>query len=49
MTDNLKLLQKENWIDNRTRSVIVEFAVYNAQVIFLANHGLLSMNLNYLF
>jgi hypothetical protein len=25
-------MQKINWIDNRTRAVITEFAVYNAQV-----------------
>ena len=32
MQANLDLLKEENWIDNRTRSLIVEFSVYNAQV-----------------
>ncbi len=26
------MLKQENWIDNRTRAVIAEFSVYNAQV-----------------
>jgi Polycystin cation channel len=29
---NIALMQKVNWIDNRTRAIITEFAVYNAQV-----------------
>ena len=33
MEDNIRLLKEQNWIDNRTRSLVVEFAVYNAQVI----------------
>ena len=33
MEANINLLKKENWIDNRTRSLVVEFAVYNAQVL----------------
>ena len=32
MQKNIELLKKENWIDNRTRALIVEFSVYNAQV-----------------
>ena len=32
MEANINLLKKENWIDNRTRSLVLEFAVYNAQV-----------------
>ena len=28
----LETLQNNNWIDNRTRALIVEFSVYNAQV-----------------
>jgi hypothetical protein len=45
MEDNLKLLQKENWINNRTRSLILEFSVYNAQVTFLSIfHPLFAIN-----
>ena len=33
LTDRITLLQEENWVDNRTRALIVEFSVYNAQVI----------------
>ena len=32
MEKNIELLKKENWIDNRTRSLILEFSAYNAQV-----------------
>ena len=28
----LRKLQENNWIDNRTRALITEFTVYNAQV-----------------
>ena len=30
----MELLKTNNWIDNRTRAVLVEFATYNAQVSF---------------
>ena len=43
MQDNLELLKEENWIDNRTRSLIVEFSVYNAQVTFLSMFHLLAV------
>ena len=32
LKERLEILQKSNWIDNRTRALIVEFSVYNAQV-----------------
>ena len=32
MEKNIKRLKIENWVDNRTRSLILEFSVYNAQV-----------------
>ena len=32
ITNKIKTLQNNNWIDNRTRALITEFAVYNAQV-----------------
>ena len=28
----IEYLKEKNWIDNRTRAVLVEFATYNAQV-----------------
>ena len=31
LKDRITLLQEENWVDNRTRALIVEFSVYNAQ------------------
>jgi hypothetical protein len=34
--DKMIALKKSNWIDNRTRAVIVEFTTYNAQVIYKA-------------
>ena len=30
--EKIRLLQREKWIDKRTRSAILEFSVYNAQV-----------------
>ena len=30
----LEILRNNSWVDNRTRALIVEFSVYNAQVIF---------------
>ena len=35
MLDNIQLLKEENWIDNRTRSLVLEFSVYNAQVFII--------------
>lgn len=32
VNDKVETLKKMNWINNRTRAVIVEFSVYNAQV-----------------
>lgn len=32
LQDRITLMQEENWVDNRTRALIVEFSVYNAQV-----------------
>ena len=32
LKQRLEILQNNNWIDNRTRALIVEFSVYNAQV-----------------
>ena len=32
LKDKLTKLKYENWVDNRTRALIVEFSVYNAQV-----------------
>ena len=32
LTNKIKTLQNNNWIDNRTRALITEFAVDNAQV-----------------
>ena len=32
MEQNIDTLKRENWVDNRTRSLILEFSVYNAQV-----------------
>ena len=32
LTNKIRTLQNNNWIDNRTRALITEFAVYNAQV-----------------
>ena len=29
----LEVLQNNKWVDNRTRALIVEFSVYNAQVL----------------
>jgi hypothetical protein len=31
LNKKLKTLQENNWIDNRTRALITEFSVYNAQ------------------
>ena len=28
----IEILQNSSWIDNRTRAVVTEFSVYNAQV-----------------
>lgn len=30
--EKIQMLKEQNWIDNRTRAVFVEFSVYNAQV-----------------
>ena len=32
MREKIQMLQREKWVDNRTRALIVEFSVYNAQV-----------------
>ena len=32
LKDKIRDFQKDQWINNRTRSAIVEFSVYNAQV-----------------
>eukprot|EP00095_Tigriopus_kingsejongensis_P009158 maker-scaffold798_size95657-snap-gene-0.28 protein:Tk09158 transcript:maker-scaffold798_size95657-snap-gene-0.28-mRNA-1 annotation:"polycystic kidney disease protein 1-like 2-like" len=32
LNDKIATLKRENWVDNRTRALIVEFSVYNAQV-----------------
>ena len=32
LNERIRTLQVNNWIDNRTRALIVEFSVYNAQV-----------------
>ena len=32
LMDKIEVLQNNSWIDNRTRAVISEFNVYNAQV-----------------
>ena len=32
LVNKVKYLQDNNWINNRTRAVITEFSVYNAQV-----------------
>ena len=32
LKEKLETLQNNNWVDNRTRALIVEFSVYNAQV-----------------
>ena len=32
LMDKIEVLQNNSWIDNRTRAVITEFNVYNAQV-----------------
>ena len=44
MQENIELLKAENWVDNRTRSLIVEFSVYNAQVPFNTIHFLRPQN-----
>ena len=35
LKEKLVTLQNNSWIDNRTRALITEFSVYNAQVTFL--------------
>ena len=32
LEEKINLLKHNNWVDNRTRALIVEFSVYNAQV-----------------
>lgn len=32
LNSKIETLKTENWVDNRTRALIVEFSVYNAQV-----------------
>ncbi len=32
LMDKIEVLQNNSWIDNRTRAVVTEFNVYNAQV-----------------
>ncbi len=32
LRERIELLKQENWVDNRTRALIAEFSVYNAQV-----------------
>ena len=34
LMEKIKALQEVQWVGNRTRSLMVEFSVYNAQVIF---------------
>ena len=35
LKDKIEVLQNSSWIDNRTRAVMVEFSVFNAQVYYL--------------
>ncbi len=32
LQERIQLLQRENWVNNRTRALMVEFSSYNAQV-----------------
>ena len=32
LVHKIEVLQNTSWIDNRTRAVVTEFSVYNAQV-----------------
>ena len=32
LKDKIKLLQEVKWVNNKTRSLMLEFSVYNAQV-----------------
>ena len=32
LKDRIQLLKDNNWVDNRTRALLVEFSTYNAQV-----------------
>jgi hypothetical protein len=46
--EKLETLQSNNWIDNRTRALITELTVYNAQVnpIVLISHNLSCLQVN---
>ena len=37
----IEVLQNESWIDNRTRAIITEFSVFNAQVPSFSSFGVI--------